>query len=60
MNPISYFPYRHYERSLDAITAYFQCQGYVCEDELERKTADLSTDPSFRCPLAETRASTSR
>jgi nitrile hydratase len=60
MNPISYVPYRHYERSLGGITAYFLSQGYNSEDELERKTADTSNDPSFRCPLAETRASTSR
>jgi nitrile hydratase subunit beta len=50
MNPISYFPYRHYERSLGAITAYFLRQGYVSEDELEPEDRRYLDRPELPLP----------
>jgi nitrile hydratase len=43
MNPFDYFKFRYYEKWLGGITQFFIDQGYVTEDELSSRQAELAT-----------------
>src|SRR4029079_16004681 len=42
MNPFDYFKFRYYEKWLGGITQFFIDQGYVTEDELAERIAELA------------------
>jgi nitrile hydratase subunit beta len=42
MNPFDYFKYRYYEKWLGGITGFFVEKGYVTEDEIAARVADLA------------------
>ena len=44
MNPFDYFKFRYYEKWLGGITQFFIDQGYVTEDELSSRQAELTND----------------
>jgi nitrile hydratase beta subunit len=44
MNPFDYFKFRYYEKWLGGITQFFIDQGYITEDELSSRQAELGTD----------------
>ncbi len=54
MNPFDYFKFRYYEKWLGGITQFFIDQGYVTEDELGSRQAELAADdaPSPPEPVA--------
>jgi nitrile hydratase len=56
MNPLAYFQYRYYERWLGGVTAYFLSEGYISEEELERKTVEYRERPADPLPAAGDRA----
>jgi nitrile hydratase len=45
MNPFDYFKFRYYEKWLGGITQFFIDQGYVTEDELSSRQAELADGP---------------
>jgi nitrile hydratase beta subunit len=55
MNPFDYFELRYYEKWLGGITAFFIDKGYVTEDELASRQAELARDaaPAPPAPVAE-------
>jgi nitrile hydratase len=55
MNPFDYFKFRYYEKWLGGITAFFIEKGYVTEDELALRQAELARDaaPAQPEPQAE-------
>jgi nitrile hydratase subunit beta len=55
MNPFDYFKLRYYEKWLGGITAFFIDKGYVTEDELASRQAELALDaaPAPPEPVAE-------
>ena len=46
MNPFDYFKFRYYEKWLGGITQFFIDQGYVTEDELSSRQAELADAPA--------------
>jgi nitrile hydratase subunit beta len=42
MNPFDYFKYRYYEKWLGGITGFFVEKGYVTEEEIAARVADLA------------------
>ncbi|MEO3760408.1 nitrile hydratase subunit beta [Mycobacterium sp. B14F4] len=55
MNPFDYFKFRYYEKWLGGITQFFIDQGYVTEDELSSRQAELASDntPASPAPASE-------
>lgn len=51
MNPFDYFKFRYYEKWLGGITGFFIEKGYVSEEELAARTAELSKQVA---PTSET------
>ena len=50
MNPFDYFKFRYYEKWLGGITQFFIDQGYVTEDELSSRQAELTKDDAVSTP----------
>jgi nitrile hydratase subunit beta len=50
MNPFAYFQYRYYEKWLGGITGFFVGQGYVDEEELDKRAAEYRADPDLPLP----------
>jgi nitrile hydratase beta subunit len=50
MNPFDYFKFRYYEKWLGGITQFFIDQGYITEDELSSRQAELGTDEAEAAP----------
>src|SRR3954470_12662814 len=50
MNPFDYFKFRYYEKWLGGITQFFIDKGYVTEDELSSRQAELGTDEAETAP----------
>jgi nitrile hydratase len=50
MNPLAYFQYRYYENWLGGVTAYLLSEGYISEEELERKTVEYRERPADPLP----------
>ena len=46
MNPFDYFKYRYYEKWLGGITQFFVDKGYVTEEELADRMAELPPAPT--------------
>ena len=45
MNPFDYFKFRYYEKWLGGITQFFVDKGYVTEEELADRIAELPSAP---------------
>src|SRR5712675_2168105 len=45
LNPFDYFKFRYYEKWLGGITQFFIDKGYVTEDELAERAAELPSAP---------------
>jgi nitrile hydratase len=50
MNPFDYFKFRYYEKWLGGITRFFIDQGYITEDELSSRQAELAVDEATTSP----------
>jgi nitrile hydratase len=46
LNPLDYFKLRYYEKWLGGITGFLIDKGYVSEDELAARAADLTAQPT--------------
>jgi nitrile hydratase len=46
MNPFDYFKFRYYEKWLGGITQFFVDQGYITENELSSRQAELADAPA--------------
>lgn len=53
MNPFDYFKFRYYEKWLGGITQFFIDQGYVTEDELSSRQAELAAEKAPAAPEPE-------
>jgi nitrile hydratase subunit beta len=53
MNPFDYFKYRYYEKWLGGITQFFIDKGYVTEEELAERIADLPATDTDDVPAID-------
>ncbi|WP_319451237.1 MULTISPECIES: nitrile hydratase subunit beta [unclassified Mycobacterium] len=53
MNPFDYFKFRYYEKWLGGITQFFVDKGYVTEEELAARVADLAPAKTEDAPAID-------